>query len=285
MNACVAAHGEAQRLRLGGELLAAREQLLVCAQRECPAVVANDCALWLPEVESNLSSVVLAVEGGEGRDLVDVRVFANDRLLTEHTDGRAMPLDPGSYHFRFEAAGYRPLTLAASMRQAEKNRIVRARLVPEATLSPRGSNVQSSAASADAAAAPAPAESTQSSVPVLTYVFGGVALAGFGAFTYFAVSGQNELDRLEETCGHDCTPAQVADGKRSWLIADVALGVGIASAATAVILLLTDGDDAAPPAAEAQARGGTAPARRGGASFLQPALLPRGVALQWTLRH
>lgn len=266
VNACVAAHGEAQRLRLGGQLLAARAQLLLCAQRECPALVANDCALWLPEIESDLSSVVLAVEGGEGRDLVDVRVFANDRLLTEHTDGRAVQLDPGSYRFRFEAPGYRPLLVAASMRQAEKNRIVRARLEPLATAGGGAGLPQP----AMATAADRPGRE-HSSPPVSSYVFGGVALAALGTFTYFAVAGKNEYDRLEGECGHDCTPAQIEDGKRDWVIADIALGVGIASAATAAILYFTAGSSGA-PAAEAQAG-------------LQPSVLPRGLALQWTLRR
>ena len=105
---CVTAHAEAQRLRLGGKLLDARAQLLTCAQSECPGLVASDCGVWLAEVDSSLSSVVFAVEGGDGHDLVEVRVFANGRLLTERTDGRAVAVDPGRYVFRFETAGYMP---------------------------------------------------------------------------------------------------------------------------------------------------------------------------------
>jgi hypothetical protein len=230
--------------------------------------VANDCAQWLPEVESDLSSVVLAVDGGEGRDLVEVRVFANGKLITERADGRALALDPGAYRFRFEAPGYRALTVAASIRQAEKNRIVRARLEPALAAGER------SAADAEVEAAePMPAARDGRSVPVLSYVFGGVALASFGAFTYFAISGKNEYDRLDDTCAKGsmkCSDAQVADGKRAYVLADVALGVGIASAATAAILFFTAGDDD-PPAAESAA--------------LEPLLLPRGAGLRWTLRH
>jgi hypothetical protein len=259
VNACVAAHTEAQRLRMAGKLLAAREQLLACAQRECPALVANDCALWLPELEAELPSVVLAVEDASGRDLIAVRVFANDRLLTERTEGHAVALDPGSYRFRFEVAGYRPLTVTASVRQAEKNRLVRARLEPVAPNAAAESGDELASEGAD-------------SVPVASWVLGGVALASMGAFTYFAVSGKQEHNRLSESCGQSCTDAQVADGKRAYIIADVALGVGVASAAAAVILLFTSGEAA--PAPEAGARAG-----------LQVGVSPDGGSVHWTSRH
>jgi hypothetical protein len=250
---------------MAGRLVAAREQLLACAQRECPSLVANDCALWLPELDAELPSVVLAVEDVEGRDLLQVRVFANDRLLTERTEGRALSLDPGSYRFRFEAAGYRSLIVTASVRQAEKNRIVRAKLEPE--LAP-------GAAAARAGAVESGQEQGSegsASVPVASYVLGGVALASLGAFTYFAVSGKNEYDELSETCGHDCTPAQVADGKRAYVIADIALGVGVASAAAAVIVFLTAGE--------------AAPAEPGERAGLQLEVAPHGGFVRWTTRH
>jgi hypothetical protein len=262
VSACVAAHSEAQRLRMGGQLVAAREQVLACAQRECPALVANDCALWLPELDAELPSVVLAVEGGDGQDLLDVRVFANDRLLTQRADGRALLLDPGSYQFRFEARGHRALTVTASVRQAEKNRLVRVRLEPE--LGP-------AAAAGSATGDVSPPAAETGSAPIAAYVFGGVAVAGVAAFTYFAVSGKNEHDRLSESCGRMCTPAQVEDGKRAYIIADVALAVGVASAITSAILFLTAGED---ESAEEHA----------GATLRLGAGVDGG-SLQWTTRH
>lgn len=265
VKACVAAHTEAQRLRMAGRLLAAREQLLACAQRECPELVANDCALWLPELDADLPSVVLAVADSEGRDLLEVRVFANDRLLTEHTEGHAVALDPGSYRFRFEADGYRSLTLTASVRQAEKNRIVRAKLEPD--LAP--------SAAARSGRAPdgqqGSDDTADASVPVASYVLGGVALASFGAFAYFAVTGKDEYDRLSDSCGRACTEADVEDGKRAYVLADVALGVGVASAAAAVIVFFAAGEGASP---DDRAQAG-----------LQLGVGPHGGSVQWTSRH
>src|ERR1035438_6772877 len=45
--ACAAAAEAGQRLRNRGQLVAAREQLIVCASPECPQVVSQDCTGWL----------------------------------------------------------------------------------------------------------------------------------------------------------------------------------------------------------------------------------------------
>lgn len=240
---CVTAHAEAQRRRIAGRLVSARTELLVCAQSECPDLIANDCGVWLSEVESSLSSLVFAVAGTGGRDLVDVKVFANDRLLTDRTDGRALTLDPGRYVFRFEADGYTPLNMDVSIRQSEKNRILRAELRPTA-----------SAAARSEREAPTPADDG-GQIPVATYVLGGAALVGLGAFTYFAVSGKNRLDELTESCGpDDCTERQVEGGKTQYVAADIALGVGVASAIAAVVVYFAASDDDSTAPAESSTR-------------------------------
>lgn len=219
----------------------ARAQLLICAQSECPDLIANDCGVWLPEVEASLSSLVFAVAGTGGRDLVDVRVFANDRLVTDRTDGRALTLDPGRYVFRFEADGYTPLNMDVSILQSEKNRILRAELRPVA--STRAAPERSEAAR------------TGGGVPVATWVLGGTALVGLGAFTYLAVSGKDRLDALMASCGPDnCTERQVESGKTQYIAADIALGVGVASAIAAVVVLFAAGGGDPDAPAEPSAR-------------------------------
>jgi hypothetical protein len=151
------------------------------------------------------------------------------------------------------------------VRQAEKNRLVRVRL--EADLGP-----SAAAGSATTGAAPHAGESDgDGSVPVAALAFGGAAVVGFAAFAYFGVSGKNEHDRLEKSCGRTCTPAQVEDGKRAYVIADIALGVGIASAVTSAILFLTASEDE--PSAE-----------HAGATLRFAAGVDGG-SLQWTSRH
>lgn len=217
--ACIDTHVEAQRARQRGELLLALEKLLACAQSTCPALISNDCGAWLSEVEVSLPSIVLAVVDAEGGDLVEVAVSANGRLLTERIDGQALPLDPGSYELTFEAPGYTPRSVAVTVRQAEKNRLVRVQLAPHVVAPAAGG------------------------VPILSYVLGGVAVAGLGSFAYFGLRGAAEYDEAEERCAPDCREADVADGKLAYIVADVGLGIGLVSAAAAVIVYVVSRPD------------------------------------------
>jgi hypothetical protein len=218
--ACIDAHVEAQRARKRGALRLAREKLLSCAQSSCPGLVSNDCTAWLSEVEASVPSIVLAVVDAEGRDLVEVAVSANGQRWLERIDGKATALDPGSYELTFSARGYTPLKVALTVRQAEKDRLIRVQLARDPS-----------------------AEPSRGGVPVLSYVLGGVAIAGFGTFVYFGVRGQDEYDEAERTCGTACSDDQVADGKLAWIVADIGLGVGLASAAAATILYLVSQQD------------------------------------------
>lgn len=248
--ACIDSHVEAQRARLRGELLLALDRLLACAQSTCPALISNDCGAWLREVEASLPSIVLAVVDENGRDVIDVTVSANGRLLAEHIDGKALPIDPGSYELSFEAPGYAKRSVAVTVRQAEKDRLVRVQL-----------DGQVAAEAADEAAG---------GVPVLSYVLGGVAVAGLGAFAYFGLRGASEYDEAKG-CSPDCSEDEVADGKLAYIVADIGLGVGLASAAAAVIVYVVAQPDERAEAAQAQTRIDVAPSRD-------------GARVQWTSR-
>ena len=232
-----------------GELRAARERLLSCGQPQCPGPIANDCAGWLVEVDNSLSSVVFAVSDERGGDLTDVRVWANGELLTDQTDGRALVLDPGTYTFRFEAAGHHRSEQHVAIRQSEKNRIVRVSLASDTPPDVLNSREQSAtpalAAVHGARAAPSSATSateradraaSSRAIPVATYVLGGTALLGIGTFAYFGLTGlhhKDQLDRCETSCD-----ALRRSGKREYVIADVALGVAIGSATAAIVVYL-----------------------------------------------
>ena len=133
---CASAAEEAQPLRKDGKLSQAREKLLVCARPHCPVIVRNDCIRWLAEVESSLPTVVLRAVDENGRDLLDVRVTLDDKMITEKLDGKAVALDPGAHTFRFEAKDREPVVEQVLVRQGEVNRIVSARLPPAAGLKP-----------------------------------------------------------------------------------------------------------------------------------------------------
>jgi hypothetical protein len=255
---CLSANAEAQRFRFNGKLISAWEQLRVCAQPECTAIIANECHAWVVELEAAIPSVIFAVSDGSHRKLTDVRISSGGVPLTEQADGQPVWLDPGVHRFQFEADGYHTLTTTLEIKRAEKSRRVSVQLQPTTTTAPRPAE-----ASSEALAAPG--------IPTASYVLSGVALAGFGAFAYFALTGSAEYQRLEEDCAPACTAEQVSGGKRAYVAADIALGVGIASAATALVVYLTQpGPELAAPPARAR---------------LSPGLLRGGAFLQWSERY
>jgi hypothetical protein len=77
--ACADAALKGQTLGRSHKLVAAREQLRVCAQSMCPTLVRTDCASWLADVEKALPTVVVTAKDEAGRDLYDVKVSANGR--------------------------------------------------------------------------------------------------------------------------------------------------------------------------------------------------------------
>lgn len=226
---CLAAHAQGQRLRIEGALVAARGQLLRCAQSDCPALVSGECTTWLAEVDAAVSTVVFAVTDPRGNDLVDVRVRSDDVAISERTDGRALPIDPGVHRFEFEAGGYQAHAITLAVRQSERNRIVRVQLEP---ITPAPTPMV-------AGGARPMAPQSNADIAPATYALGGVALAGLLTFGYFALDGAARYDEAERSCAPSCTRQQVAAGKRAYVIADIGLGVGLAGAAAAVIVQLT----------------------------------------------
>jgi hypothetical protein len=102
--ACADAALKGQTLGRSHQLLEAREQLRVCAQATCPALVQTDCASWLADVEKALPTVVITAKDAAGDDLTDVKVSANGRPLATKLRGESVPLDPGLYSLHFETA-------------------------------------------------------------------------------------------------------------------------------------------------------------------------------------
>lgn len=226
-DSCVSAHESAQRHRREGQLVRAREQLLSCAQPSCPGLVRNDCGAWLAEVDASLPSVVFAVASSGGSDLVEVRVYANGALLTERLDGRAIALDPGVFTLRFEAEGHAPLEQQVTIREAEKNRLLRAELQP---LAKRGS---APAEDDPRTVAQRPSRTLSRRARITSFALGSVALAATGTALGFGIAGKRELDRLDARCGGACSDDETRKGRRFYVAADVAIGAAAASAIAA----------------------------------------------------
>jgi hypothetical protein len=241
---CLASHVEAQILRKRGALLEARDKLLICAQEGCPAPIANDCATWVGEIDASLSSVVFAVSDTAGQDVIDARIFANGKLIAERADGRAVSLDPGKYTFRFEAPPRAAVEETVSIRQSEKNRIVRVQFEPMPAPAPATTPAR------DAAAQTA---KPGHRIPLGTWVLGGVAVASGAAFATFALLGHGKYEDAKDCRANSrCTELDslIDAGKRNYVVADIALGVAIASAGAAIIVFLVDSGPRKPSRAE-----------------------------------
>lgn len=233
--ACLSAHEKAQIERMHGRYVEAHAQLLACAQASCPGGVRNDCKGWLREVEASLPTLVFAVADASGRDLVDVRISADGKLLDERADGRSLTLNPGLYTLRFEAPGYVTQEQQVLVREAEKQRLVRVTLQPHAaSLTPPPTPAQINAAQAEDRAA-----QRKRRLLLTSYVMGGAAVATLATGIGFGVSGEKKKDELEaDMCKPDCPTGEVESGRRRFIIADVAFALGGAFAVTAVVTLV-----------------------------------------------
>ena len=209
---CVRMYEQGQEHRNSGRLVAARAALQVCARDECADFIRHDCAAWYGELQDELPTLVFAARSGE-RDLTNVRIAIGQRVLAARIDGQAIELDPGEYDLDFVAPGMLPLTQHVLIARGERNRLLRVELRPEHPVSfapPRLASPQ-----------------TRSLLlPGLLVGLGTVGVAGFGALGALGLSSES---KLEATCSPRCSAAEVSSVRAKYLLADVSLGVGIAS--------------------------------------------------------
>jgi hypothetical protein len=237
---------------------------LVCVQQACPEFVKADCGRWLGEVESATPTVVFVARSPGGDDLADVTVKLGDEVLAERLDGHAVPVDPGTHTFTFEASGHEPVHKTVLVNQGEKNRSIAIGFGETAL--PRGA--------LDEPASSAPTINAEQShdraggAPnrTLSYVFAGVAAVGFAGFVIWGAQGKNQENDLRSSCAPGCEESKVDELRTKYLIADVSLGVGVVSLGVAAYLFLSS---PSPPAPEtARVRVDVHPTASGGfASF------------------
>jgi hypothetical protein len=209
---CSDAYVAAQTERKAGRLGFAKKKLLVCGQNNCPAVIKNDCLIWLSELEAHLPTIVVQVSGKDGKDVTDVRVFVDGVLAKKSLDGRPIELDPGAHVLRVEAADNESLEQKIVAQQGVKNRAI--------------------SVSFAALEGPAPAVVEDKGQPVAAYVFGALAVGAAASWTTFGILGFNEVEAYKDECLGDNPSKDVAacsDAKASaetkLLGADISGGV------------------------------------------------------------
>lgn len=252
---CASAYEAAQELRAQTKLREARNQLLSCAQAQCPAFIKKDCSKWLAEVDAALPTVVLGARA-KGQDLVDVEVKVDGDLLAESLDGKAVPVDPGPHTFTFESAEWGKKEIRYVVKEGKKSQSIEVELAPAETGGgePGGGDTGASVSTKDA------------SDKTLAYVLLGVGVVGLGGFAYFGLAGNAEKDDLACADTKTCTDEELSPIEQKYLFADISLGVGVVSLGVGTYLLLTSGKGAQKPApAESAAvRFDVVPSRSGG---------------------
>ena len=239
--ACVASHASAQREVKAGRLKEAAKLFTACgSDNACPEQLRAECSELLDKVKATVPSVIFSAIDGKGADVSNVKVYVDETLLIDGLDGRAVDLDPGKYHFRFVLPDNSELSTDALVREGEKNRLIEVRAPEE-----KGPVVGTPAtlAATPHPAVGAPPEPLEKKTPVAAWVATGVAVAGFGTFATFAILGSSDKQKLDE-CAPNC-PESEHDRRDSlktkYLVADIGLGVGAASAILAGVLFLTSG--------------------------------------------
>lgn len=169
-----------------------------------------------------MPSVVLRARDAEGRDRADVRVTMDSRLLAPLLDGRAIDVDPGEHKFVFEAQNAPLVEVHVVVLEGVRSREISATV----GTAPRP-KVET------AAAAP-----QSGPVPVLTYVFGGVALAALGTGVFFGASGLSDRSGLSE-CAPNCPNDRMTPIQTKFLVADISYAVALVASVAGMYFLLT----------------------------------------------
>lgn len=261
---CLDASSAAQDLRREKHLVAAREQLLVCARASCPGVVQRDCAGWLAEVEAATPTVVFAVKDAAGADVIAVRVEIDGKPLLEQLTGAAVAIDPGVHALRVIAASGETIEQQLVIREGEKARIVEVAL-------PRADAPVAPPAAPAVTPAPRPPVRDTSLVDAAPRrsrrQLYGIGVAGTGAAVLgvgvvFGVKARGTWADAQDACGDGCLPGSRAyelrsDARGQATIATVGVVVGGLTIAGGVVLYLTGREAPSSPIARGVLRAAT----------------------------
>jgi hypothetical protein len=185
---CAATNAEGQSLRLDGKLGAARVQFEMCGDPHCPAMVRDDCAQRLQEIDRTQPTILFEVDDAAGGSVGAVKIALDGRPVADGLVATAMRVDPGEHSFTFTTAGGAAVTKTFVLKEGEKER--RERIVLPQTAAPP------EAAEGPVHAADRTGMSTQRMLGLVAGGAGVVAVAVgsvLGALT-FSAAGQAKSD-------------------------------------------------------------------------------------------
>lgn len=224
--ACLQAASQGQTLRDAHKLVEAREQFQTCARQGCPAVVRRDCANWFDAVGADLPTVIVSAKDGAGKDLVDVRVVVDGRVLTTKLNGEAVPMNPGVHAFHWELADGTSADRQVPVTEGHTNQTVEAVLQsPSAPPPPETSAARSSSGSPGA-------------WKVAGFVLGGVGIVGLAVGAVFGVMAVSDKGSAHCDANGYCDPGPLADARSAATVSTIAVAIGGGLLATGVALVL-----------------------------------------------
>jgi hypothetical protein len=256
---CIAASDQGQELRDNGNYRRAREAFATCARATCPALVRRDCGQWQADLEEAWPSVIVSAKDEQGNDLAEGRVLVDGELLVSKLDGRPARVDPGEHKLRIETDGHAPIEQHLVVRAGEKNRVIEVRIASTGDVSGQTAS----------GTTPGESETALSAKRTSALVFGGLALVAFGTEAYFGLSGMSDRSSLlAQPCAQTstCSPSAVDSIRTKFTVADIALGVGLASGALSVYLFLTSSPAKSSDASTRSAHVDVTPLPGGGAA-------------------
>lgn len=220
---CFDAHERAQLAQKERKLLAARQDYALCSHAACPKLVKTECEAELPKVVAALSSVVVRVTEA-GRAASAAKVTVDGKRVEAGVS--VAELEPGEHVFRAELPDGRSAEKRVALREGERDSSVVL-------------DIGAAPAAPDAPpAAPAPAPEPESQTSPAVWVLGGVALVGLGGFVAFGLSGKSQESDLD-SCKPDCQRDDVDAMRRSYLFADISLGVALVATGVGAYLYVS----------------------------------------------
>lgn len=200
---CIDANENAIKLRKAHQLLAAREQFDTCARDACPAEIRTECAARLKDVNDEIPTIVFEAVDAQGNDLSQVEVEVDGKLLVDHLDGSALPLDPGTHRVRFEAPNLPSVTKTIVLHQAEKSRHERLMLGAPKAPEPRKEPSQEPSKE--------PGPGSGASQRTLGLVAAGAGVVGLALGGYFGLRANSAWSDSKAACSSStCAPSDYA---------------------------------------------------------------------------
>jgi len=199
---CVSAHEMSQQLWQRDLLVQSREQLLVCSDASCPALVQEDCHAWLSRVDKRLqqeaSAARVSQNARQAREAVDQADDQHDRGCGPCGQNRPDRQNSGD---RRDLQDLQDLQGLQDREDAEDRE-------------PRAG-----ARSFSFLHTPA--------VPAA------ISLLALTSGAYFGLRGLSEAAELKRSCAPNCDADRVSAVRTRLMIADVSMVIGIGSAALA----------------------------------------------------